>query len=342
MSDTDPQQVVRRLIAEVMNQRDLTVLDELYSPRLAPAARRWIEPFLESFSDIQMRIVELVAEGETVAARLACSATHSRPWLGYPPTGRRFTDVVVEQVTAGQVHVLTASRDRLHFQPQPSRAPAVDVERPRRPDRHGPWPLDQRRHERGGHVSTPPRQRYRLRRRDPLRRLPSRRQPGEHDRRSAPSGLPTPPGRLGLHGRSLLGCPAARLTCSHDMGFPSPTTAARASLSAPLRCVVGMRLGLSRCGPLSRPCEDRAGLTPAPAFLAIGRQRGKLGPRLFVQAVHPAALDVAAGVEDTGRAVELFPAGDQLRALRPVRPRDGVARLDGAVQLSEWSRSVMT
>jgi predicted ester cyclase len=93
MSDTDPQRVVRRLIAEVMNQRDLTVLDELYSPRLAPAARRWIEPFLESFSDIQMRIVELVAEGETVAARLACSATHSRPWLGYPPTGRRFTDV---------------------------------------------------------------------------------------------------------------------------------------------------------------------------------------------------------------------------------------------------------
>jgi predicted ester cyclase len=88
MPDTDPKQVVRRLIVEVMNQGNLAALDELYSPRLTPAARRWVEPFLTSFSD-----VELVAEGETVVGRFACSGTHSRPWLGHPATGRRFTDV---------------------------------------------------------------------------------------------------------------------------------------------------------------------------------------------------------------------------------------------------------
>jgi hypothetical protein len=37
-------QVVRRLIDEVLNAGRLDVLDELYDPRLAPAARRWIEP----------------------------------------------------------------------------------------------------------------------------------------------------------------------------------------------------------------------------------------------------------------------------------------------------------
>jgi hypothetical protein len=76
MSHRDPKQVVQRLIEEVMNNGDPSALDELYAPRLVPAASRWIEPFLDSFSDIRMRIVELVAEGETVAGRFACSGTH--------------------------------------------------------------------------------------------------------------------------------------------------------------------------------------------------------------------------------------------------------------------------
>ena len=93
MSDPNPKCVVRRLVDEVMNNGDLSVLEELYAPRLAPAARRWVEPFLASFSDVSMRIVELVAEGETVVGRFACSGTHTGTWLGHPATGRRFTDV---------------------------------------------------------------------------------------------------------------------------------------------------------------------------------------------------------------------------------------------------------
>jgi predicted ester cyclase len=93
MPDTDPKHVVQRLIADVMNQRNLGALDDLYTPRLATTARRWVEPFLESFSDVQMRIVQLVAEGETVVGRFSCSGTHTGRWLGHPPTGRRFTDV---------------------------------------------------------------------------------------------------------------------------------------------------------------------------------------------------------------------------------------------------------
>ena len=48
MPDSEPKQVVRRLIDDVMNQADLRHLDDVYSPRLATAARRWIEPFLTS------------------------------------------------------------------------------------------------------------------------------------------------------------------------------------------------------------------------------------------------------------------------------------------------------
>jgi hypothetical protein len=43
---------VRRLIAEVLNGGRLEVIDELYAPELAPAARRWITPFRASFPDV--------------------------------------------------------------------------------------------------------------------------------------------------------------------------------------------------------------------------------------------------------------------------------------------------
>lgn len=101
-----PAQVVRRLVDEVMNAGRLDVLDELYTPAGAAAARRWIEPFLTSFSDVRMRIVQMVVEGDTVAARFSCSGTHTGTWLGHPPTGRRFTgvaEVYVFRVSGGRI-----------------------------------------------------------------------------------------------------------------------------------------------------------------------------------------------------------------------------------------------
>ncbi|HEX2075437.1 MAG TPA: ester cyclase [Geodermatophilus sp.] len=85
--------VVRRWIEEMINQGRLEVADELCSPALAEHAKRWVAPFRASFPDVEMRIVTLVAEGDQVAGRFTCSATHAGPWLGHPPTGRRFEDV---------------------------------------------------------------------------------------------------------------------------------------------------------------------------------------------------------------------------------------------------------
>jgi predicted ester cyclase len=85
--------VVRRLIEEVLNNGHLDLVDELYAPALAPAARRWIAPFRASFPDVHMEIVELVAEGDKVVGRFTCSATHLGAWLGHAPTGRRFERV---------------------------------------------------------------------------------------------------------------------------------------------------------------------------------------------------------------------------------------------------------
>ena len=49
-------EVVRRLVSEVLNGGHLEVIDELYAPELALAARRWIAPFRTSFPDVRMEI----------------------------------------------------------------------------------------------------------------------------------------------------------------------------------------------------------------------------------------------------------------------------------------------
>jgi hypothetical protein len=76
---------VGRLIDEVINAGRLDIIDEIYTPQMAPAARRWISPFRVSFPDVDMEVVDLIAEGEKVVGRLRCSATNLGLWRGKPP-----------------------------------------------------------------------------------------------------------------------------------------------------------------------------------------------------------------------------------------------------------------
>ena len=87
---TARKRVVERLVDEVMNAGRLDVLDQLYTPEMAPAARRWIAPFRASFPDVRMETVTLVVEDDTVVARFLCTGTHLGRWRGHEPTGRRF------------------------------------------------------------------------------------------------------------------------------------------------------------------------------------------------------------------------------------------------------------
>ncbi len=96
---------VRRWVAEMVGGGGLDVADELFSPDLAASARQWVAPFRASFSDVHMEVVTLVAEGAQVAGRFRCSGTHTGPWLGHPPTGRRFDvdEVYFFRVDGGRI-----------------------------------------------------------------------------------------------------------------------------------------------------------------------------------------------------------------------------------------------
>jgi predicted ester cyclase len=85
--------VVRRLIDEAVTKHNVDILDEIAAGEFAEVAKRWVQPFQSAFPDFEMRIVDLIAEGDTVVAHFKCSGTHLGKWLGIPATRRRFVGV---------------------------------------------------------------------------------------------------------------------------------------------------------------------------------------------------------------------------------------------------------
>ena len=81
--------LVRRMV-EGINAGDIEgTVDGLFVPRAARRVKRLFAEFRAAFPDWREEIVELVAEGDTVAGRFKCSGTHRGEFLGEAPTGRR-------------------------------------------------------------------------------------------------------------------------------------------------------------------------------------------------------------------------------------------------------------
>ena len=85
--------MVRRLVEGINAGDEDTVVDDLFAPRAARRVKRLFAEFHTAFPDWQEEIVELVAEGDTVAGRFRCSGTHLGEFLGEAPTGKRMEDV---------------------------------------------------------------------------------------------------------------------------------------------------------------------------------------------------------------------------------------------------------
>jgi len=77
-------------MVEAINAGDEgAAVKELFAPRAARRVGRLFAEFRSAFPDWHEGIVQLVAEGDTVAGRLTCSGTHQDEFLGEAPMGRR-------------------------------------------------------------------------------------------------------------------------------------------------------------------------------------------------------------------------------------------------------------
>ena len=80
--------LVRRLVNDVINGRDLDLLDELCTTQLAPKLRRAFGQFLAACPDWRQELVEVIAEDKTLVARFRCHGRHLGDWRGLPASGR--------------------------------------------------------------------------------------------------------------------------------------------------------------------------------------------------------------------------------------------------------------
>jgi predicted ester cyclase len=116
VSSEENKALVRRLVREGVNERNLDVLDHVADGEFARIARRWVSPFRSAFPDFRMEIVDLIAEGDTVVGHFKCSGTHEGEWLGVAPTGRRFEkvdEIYIFRVKDGKLSAAFGVEDNL-------------------------------------------------------------------------------------------------------------------------------------------------------------------------------------------------------------------------------------
>lgn len=95
---------VRRFIDEAFNERNMEILDELVTPesfnheaynpewqRGGDGYRRTFDWLFAAFPDFRCDVEDIVAEGDTVAARVTMRGTHEGEFVGIPATHKRIS-----------------------------------------------------------------------------------------------------------------------------------------------------------------------------------------------------------------------------------------------------------
>jgi steroid delta-isomerase-like uncharacterized protein len=105
-------QLVRRFVQEIFVEGRAASVDELVTDEFTP--HTWgpmppgkaglldgIKRVSAGLTDAHMTIDDVIAEGDRVAVRLTSSATQSGPFMGLPPSGKRYT--------IGEIHIFRVS-----------------------------------------------------------------------------------------------------------------------------------------------------------------------------------------------------------------------------------------
>jgi steroid delta-isomerase-like uncharacterized protein len=111
MSVEENKALSRRFYAEVVNQGNLDLIDELVAedfveheqmpglPTMGPeAVKAAFTMFLAAFPDLHIAADDVIAEGDKVVVRGTMSGTHKGEFMGMPATGKSFKAQVIDIV----------------------------------------------------------------------------------------------------------------------------------------------------------------------------------------------------------------------------------------------------
>lgn len=118
MSTEQNKQVVQRLIEEVINQRKIDVIEELFTPDFVeheavppgvPPGRDGLKAMFgmvhSAFPDFKATVEHLIVEGDCVVVHMNWTGTHEADFMGIPPTGKSISITVIDimGITKGKI-----------------------------------------------------------------------------------------------------------------------------------------------------------------------------------------------------------------------------------------------
>ncbi|HYQ05347.1 MAG TPA: ester cyclase [Polyangiaceae bacterium] len=122
-------QVVRSLYEEVLSEHRLDLAETLFAKALPVAFefRTAVADLIGAFPDIRYTLLDLVAEGDRVAARWKWTGTFSAPFRGFAPNHAAVSDtgIAVFTLSEGRIASVELQTDRLGFLQQLGVVPAV-------------------------------------------------------------------------------------------------------------------------------------------------------------------------------------------------------------------------
>jgi predicted ester cyclase len=107
--------LIRTMIDEVFNAGRTDRLPEFFAAEMQAEAAGLHQLLTAAFPDLRIRIDDLIAEDDKVAARLLFSGTHQGPFRDFAPTGRpvSFGAIRIYQLADGKVTGSWAYQDSL-------------------------------------------------------------------------------------------------------------------------------------------------------------------------------------------------------------------------------------
>lgn len=101
MSTEENKTTIRRYYEEGWNQKNAAVRDEIISPDLSYQSplgsgnnvelyKGVISGFLGAFPDVEVKINDMIAEGDKVAVAISSSGTHTGDMPNHPATGKPY------------------------------------------------------------------------------------------------------------------------------------------------------------------------------------------------------------------------------------------------------------
>jgi len=126
MSTEENKAIVRRIYEELWDARKLEVADELiaevslnYDTGLTPVPggpedfKAVVQMVTAGFPDNRHAVEELIAEGDTVVARVTLTGTNEGEFMGMPPTGKRIevNEIHIYRLLEGKIVEHRVGRD---------------------------------------------------------------------------------------------------------------------------------------------------------------------------------------------------------------------------------------